>query len=294
MDQTPSLPFEIFSLADLRPDRMEACRHQHRQTHFEIIWVQDGAGLHKVDDLSCPLVPGSVYCAIPGQDHELIIHPGTKGYLFSFEDGFLRQEMDEYDAFHGVSLRRLMRQYFEMRIDENTGEDMADMLILMLKENRKYGLRRKEILAGYLKIFMMLFRQQLEATSPILQQRTRDSLANAFFSLLENHFREEKSVSHYAHKLFVTPNYLNQIIKTTTGYPTKYHIQQRLLHEAKRVVHYRSASLKEIAYDLGFADSSHFSKFFKNVSGMSFSVFKKHSVSVLYQDPHSPSPAALS
>jgi len=281
MDKISSPPFEIFSLADVRHDRMEEHLHKHRQTHFEIIWIQDGTGFHNVDDLHCPLSPGSAYCAIPGQEHQLIINPDTRGYLLSFEDGFLQQETDGYDTLHSISLKRLMQRYFEMKIDESTGEDMVDMLFLMLKETRKYGLQRKEILAGYLKIFMILFRRQLEATSPLLQQRTKDILANAFFSLLENHFREEKSVTHYANKLFVTPNYLNQIIKTTTGYPTKYHIQQRLLHEAKRVVHYRSASLKEIAYDLGFADSSHFSKFFKNVSGVSFSVFKKHGVSVL-------------
>ena len=281
MDQIPSPPFEIFSLADAPDRRMAALARRHKQTHFEIIWIQDGTGFHKVDNLCCPLSPGSAYCAIPGQEHELIVSPETRGYLLQFEDSFLRQETDEYDAPLGVSLKKLMHQYFEMKVDESTGEDMVDMLILMLKETRKYALQRKEILARYLKIFMILFRRQLEAASPLMLQKTTDNLANAFFSLLENHFKEEKSVTHYANRLFVTPNYLNQIIKTSTGHPTKYHIQQRLLHEAKRVVHYRSASLKEIAYDLGFTDSSHFSKFFKNVSGVDFSVFKKHGAGVL-------------
>jgi AraC family transcriptional activator of pobA len=33
--------------------------------------------------------------------------------------------------------------------------------------------------------------------------------------------------------------------------------------------------MKEIAYFLGFCDMAHFSKFFKNTTGMNFSDFKK-------------------
>jgi AraC family transcriptional activator of pobA len=274
-------PFEIFSLAAIPQDKITKAAGRHHQTHFEIIWIQDGSGYHKVDDLQCPLTAGSIYCAAPGQDHQLVIAPETRGYILSFTDTFLWQEMDEHNALYDASLKRLMRRHPEVRVNEDSSEDMIDILLLMLKETQRSSLQRAEILVKYLKIFMISFRRQLEAACPIPQQKTKNDLANAFFSLLETHFKEEKMVAHYAGKLFITPNHLNQIVKMATGYPTKYHIQQRLLYEAKRVVYYKSASLKEIAYDLGFTDSSHFSKFFKNTCGVNFSVFKKHNLNVI-------------
>jgi AraC-like DNA-binding protein len=36
--------------------------------------------------------------------------------------------------------------------------------------------------------------------------------------------------------------------------------------------------MKEIAYELGFLDSAHFSRFFKSVAGKNFSDFKKEAL----------------
>ena len=82
-------------------------------------------------------------------------------------------------------------------------------------------------------------------------------------------------VAEYAQKLLVTPNYLNGIIKKNTGYSAGHHIRQRVVLEAKRMSRYSDAAMKEIAYNLGFADISHFSKFFKTEAGTNFSDFKK-------------------
>ncbi|HLA57121.1 MAG TPA: hypothetical protein VK622_00090 [Puia sp.] len=38
---------------------------------------------------------------------------------------------------------------------------------------------------------------------------------------------------------------------------------------------YSGAGMKEIAYDLGFLDIAHFSRFFKTFAGANFSDFKK-------------------
>ena len=71
------------------------------------------------------------------------------------------------------------------------------------------------------------------------------------------------------------PNYLNRTVKKMTGLTASYHIQQQIILEAKRQAIHSNVSMKEIAYFLGFDNLAHFSKFFKNNSGMSFSTFKK-------------------
>jgi AraC family transcriptional activator of pobA len=73
----------------------------------------------------------------------------------------------------------------------------------------------------------------------------------------------------------VTPNYLTEVVKKVTGNSASYHIQQRMVQEAKRLAMYSDANMKDIAYTLGFDDLSHFSKFFKNAAGMNFTEFKK-------------------
>jgi len=57
--------------------------------------------------------------------------------------------------------------------------------------------------------------------------------------------------------------------------PAKDYIQNRLVLEAKRMVVFTRKSGKEIGFELGFDDPSHFSKFFKSNTGQSLQEFKE-------------------
>ena len=100
-------------------------------------------------------------------------------------------------------------------------------------------------------------------------------LVKSFMELLDTKFKDEKMVADYAGHLLVTPNYLNRVVKKNTGFAAGHHIRQRIVLEAKRLGRYTGAGMKEIAYNLGFVDSAHFSKFFKTFGGTNFSEFKR-------------------
>lgn len=159
--------------------------------------------------------------------------------------------------------------------NEETEQEMLDIATRLVKETDNYFLLRKEILNRYLNIFLIYLRRQFEAVQPEGVQETNNAVLKSFLLLLENNFKEKKAVADYARELFITPNHLNYIIKRTSGYPASYHIRQRIIREAKRQVQYTSASMKEIAYYLGFDNMAHFSKFFKSACGMNFTDFKR-------------------
>ena len=100
-------------------------------------------------------------------------------------------------------------------------------------------------------------------------------LFNRFSAALDQQFRTMKQVAEYANELSVTPSYLTEVVKRISGYSASYHIQQRMVQEAKRLAIYDDANMKMVAYALGFDDLSHFSRFFKNAAGINFSQFKK-------------------
>jgi AraC-like DNA-binding protein len=95
-----------------------------------------------------------------------------------------------------------------------------------------------------------------------------------FKDLLEKHFIDWKKVGDYATELNLSSDYLNNVVKATIGKTAKELIQQRTVLEAKRLGLHTNLSTKEIAYQIGFDDPSHFSKFFKNVEGASFTDFR--------------------
>ena len=145
-------------------------------------------------------------------------------------------------------------------------------------EYSNYFNRRMELLKGLLNIFMIYFSRNLKDREPDFVPNREKDLANKFISLMKMNYLSKKLVNDYASLLCVTPNYLNRTIKKITGFTASHHIQQQIIMEAKRQAMYSSVSMKQIAYNLGFDNLAHFSKFFKNNCGMNFTDFKKSNV----------------
>lgn len=90
-----------------------------------------------------------------------------------------------------------------------------------------------------------------------------------FKQLLAEHFIEERKVSFYAEKLFLTPKYFSTVIKKVSGKTAGAWINEMLILEAKVRLQNKERTIAQIAYDLNFSDPSHFGKFFKKHTGLS-------------------------
>lgn len=77
------------------------------------------------------------------------------------------------------------------------------------------------------------------------------------------------SVSYCAKKLFLSPNYLGDLLKKETGKSALEHIQLKLIDVAKEKIYDSSNSITEIAYELGFKYPQHFTRMFKKNTGFS-------------------------
>jgi AraC family transcriptional activator of pobA len=116
--------------------------------------------------------------------------------------------------------------------------------------------------------------QYLAQSKPAQNVSRFEVITKAFKSLLERNFTTAKSPMDYAKSLNISTPYLNECIKTTTGYPVSWHIQQRIVLEAKRLLYHSDRSVKEIAGDLGYEDHSYFVRLFARVSGMTPLTFR--------------------
>jgi AraC family transcriptional activator of pobA len=250
----------------------------HRLNCFKIVWITAGSGTCEVDLEKMELTPNLVYCITPGQLHHFKANDDVKGYVLSFCPDFLLIPDDTASLiFHANSLQKSAYTRV-IKVNEEMKKEMMDMLQKMLREYDNFFLLRSEILRGLLKIFLIYLTRQYEpSTTNVVKPKTID-LVNKFFAIVEKKYMTHKLVSVYAEELCITPNHLNEIVKKASGFPASHHIRQRVLLEAKRQAAYSGASMKEIAYNLGFEDISHFSKFFKNLSGLNFTNYKKTAI----------------
>jgi AraC family transcriptional activator of pobA len=101
-----------------------------------------------------------------------------------------------------------------------------------------------------------------------------DPTVEALRYLVEEHFRKERQLAFYAGKLAMTPDRLNDHVKRTAGVTAGHLIRQRVLTEAKRQLVFTGQPIHEIAYDLTFADPSHFARFFRKQTGTTPQAFR--------------------
>ncbi|MGV3765979.1 MAG: AraC family transcriptional regulator [Chitinophagaceae bacterium] len=113
-----------------------------------------------------------------------------------------------------------------------------------------------------------------EMSKPAGKFSRAEVVSKAFRQLLERNFFTEKSPAAYAKQLNISVPYLNECVKKTTGHPVSYHIQQRVVLEAKRLLYYSHKSVKEIAAELGYEDYPYFSRLFAKVSRMTAITFR--------------------
>ncbi len=105
-----------------------------------------------------------------------------------------------------------------------------------------------------------------ENQNPVLSQ---------FKTLLAENFINERSVSFYAGKMFLSPKYFSTVIKEASGKTAGEWINEMLLLESKVRLQNKEQSIAQIAYDLDFSDPSHFGKFFKKHVGISPMEYRK-------------------
>ncbi|EKF54142.1 transcriptional regulator, arac family protein [Galbibacter marinus] len=108
----------------------------------------------------------------------------------------------------------------------------------------------------------------------ITRTNANQDIIARFEKLLNDYFHSDKaeklglpSVTYCAEQLFISPNYLGDMIKKETGKSPQEHIQLKLISIAKERIFDPSKSISEIAYQLGFKYPQHFSKMFKKVTG---------------------------
>lgn len=94
-----------------------------------------------------------------------------------------------------------------------------------------------------------------------------EKLLNDYFQSDNPHKIGLPSVSYFAEKLNLSPNYFGDLVKKETGKSAIDHIHLKLTEIAKDRIFDTEKSISQIAYELGFKYPQHFNRMFKKNTG---------------------------
>lgn len=212
--------------------------------------------------------PGQIYgidskgVAIKPSGYGLVFHPdfikGTNLGKHIKDYNFLSYEVNE--ALHlSKKERKTIVHCFEKiaeEIDQNIDKHSKTLIVSNI-----------ELLLNYCQRF---YDRQF-----ITRSNINSDILVRFEKLLNDYFKSDKtlllglpSVSYCADQLHLSPNYFGDLIKKETGSTALDYIQAKLIDEAKERIFDHSKSINEIASDLGFKYQQHFTRLFKQKTGI--------------------------
>lgn len=245
----------------------------HRHNFYHIVFFTEGAGSHSIDFNKFPVVPDQIYFMVPGQVHSWDFEGGIDGYVVNFTTEFfqsflLRHDyLERFTFFNGISEDSVV----------NLGQDLAkstkarfeDLLAL---SSLNSPIQKDLVKVILLQMFILIDQYSLK-DKPYNQPNY--TLLKTFQKLIEKHYTELRLPKQYADLLFVTPNHLNALCKSTMGMQAGELIRNRILLEAKRLLVNLDVTITEISNELNFNDNSYFTKFFKKQVGITPEEFRK-------------------
>ncbi|HWB24897.1 MAG TPA: helix-turn-helix transcriptional regulator [Chitinophagaceae bacterium] len=215
------------------------------------------------------MAPGQVF-SVEAKDMQ-----GDKaGMAIVFHEDLLRnttlgQHINEYGFFMYESREALHLSARERLIINTCFEN------LQYEISHAIDSHTKTLIISYLELFLNYCKRFYERQFNTRTHVNKDILTR-FEALVKEYFSSDSpmekglpSVAYCAEQLFISPNYLSDLLRKETGKSAQEHIHLKMIELAKQKIFDTRKSISDIAYELGFKHPQHFTRMFKRSVGVS-------------------------
>jgi AraC-like DNA-binding protein len=193
------------------------------------------------------------------------------------------------DFIHGTSLGRHINDYtfFSYAVNEALHlSEYEQQIVADLFKKIQYELEHavdkhsKMLIVSTIELFLnhciRFYDRQF-----ITREKVNKGIVEQFEQLLNDYLNSEKphdlglpNVSYCASELHLSSNYFSDLIKKDSGKTAQEYIQSKVIDMAKEKIFEPGKSVSEVAYELGFKYTQHFSRFFKQKTGRTPNEYK--------------------
>jgi AraC-like DNA-binding protein len=193
------------------------------------------------------------------------------------------------DMIHGTTLAKSFNDYHFFGYQTNEALHLSDrerQIVLDCFSKIEFELQQsidkhsKKLIASNIELFLN-YCERFYDRQFITRENENRGILETFEELLNNYFQSDKpqaiglpTVSYFADECHLSANYFGDLIKKETGKSAQEYIQLKIIDVAKRRLVDPSATISQIAYELGFNYPQHFSRMFKDRVGTSPSNYR--------------------
>jgi len=205
-------------------------------------------------------------------------------YTCIFTEGFLSNN-ERLESLHNSPLFKVGGTPV-FTLEENSYRFIKSVFEKMLEEQDSVYHYKDELIRNYINLIIHEAHKMQPLENYFTANNAPSRISGLFMELLERQFPIDnphqplsiKNPNDFAERLNIHVNHLNRSVKEITGKTTKDLITERIIIEAKELLHYTDWSIADIAYSLGFEYPTYFNNFFKRVTGNTPNAWRKTAV----------------
>ena len=245
----------------------------HRHDHYCCFFLESGYLNFNIDFQNLDIQASSLLVSCPGQVHQLGLAKEIEGWFMAFDAKFINE-----------NARTVIEQSFSkvalLHLDHADKAWFINIfnLIYSATNEKKLTNFHHELIQTLINAFfyktVTIFQSQEDARIQAYSSRSIE-IAKNFHQLVKENYFTLKKPADYASKMNITVSYLNDTVKSITGFPSTYFIQNEVFREAQRLLVYTAKTVKEISFQLGYEDYKYFIRLFSKTIGTSPTNFRK-------------------
>ncbi len=248
---------------------------EHATDFYEIIFWEAGAGQLWLDNKNIRLSPGMVIFISPFRKRRWYVNRKTLQCRFllfrgEFVSNYLKNSLFLFDL--PFFYRQHPPNMVPVKEEWNELHGMLHKVIDTIPKSRSDD---GSFLQAQLVYLLHLAASTYQLRYNIPDTEKGHGLAHQFRYLLEKELHAGYGVEHYARKLRTTRVTLNKYCKNVFGINAGELVRQRLVFEIKSGLLYSDHTINEIGDILGFKEPANLSRFFKQLTGLTPTAYRK-------------------
>ena len=243
---------------------------------YTIIFLEKGRGAYYLDTEFIPFRDHTILFVKPGQISKADQASFDKCILLFFEGDFLDEFFNDKDfIFRFGFFHNNDSPSFLPLENARTFAVFNDIAAEIWAEIKNLTQDSHHILRSL--IYYLLVKLHRAYSQHYGQ--SRDTMTNpailTFMRLLDKEIRSNHSVEQYAGRLGVSRVHLNNLCQKHFSKTAHQIIRERTIAEIKKEIRYSSKDFSEIAYEFNFSAPSHFTRFFRQMTGQSPQTYRE-------------------
>ena len=238
---------------------------------FEIVHIMEGRGEQLVNYKGCPYEKDSVFLLPASNCHEYKIAERTRFRFLRFTSNYF-QKQDNSLIDYSMWYNRL--NYIIGNYNRLPGELIPDVeerkKVITLMEMLQVEFKNRDshsplVMQSSLVSILGIIARSLEGKCTRAAKESHDDKFREMLHYIQyNLFAEDKTkVKHVADHFQIAETYFSEYFRRNAGEGFQEYVIKSKLRVAEARVLYTRQSFKEIAYELGFTDSSHLNRMMK-------------------------------